>query len=89
MTDVIETPPTAPIDADHSPDRTDGRSIYLDVSGTPAYAVLHVPAGGAPPSDTAVLFCPPFGFHEVCAYRILREWATRLARAELNPTGPA
>lgn len=56
-----------------------GEPLYLDVSGTPTYAVLHEPAGLA--QDTAVIICPPFGWEEVCAYRILREWAIRLADA--------
>ena len=38
-------------------------------------------SGAAAPADTAVLLCPPFGFDELCAYRIVREWAIRLARA--------
>ncbi len=53
--------------------------VYLDVDGTPAFCVLHRPQGTA--RATAVVFVPPFGWEEVCSYRILREWATRLARA--------
>jgi dienelactone hydrolase len=56
----------------------EARSAYLDVHGTPAFCVLH----GAEPAatrTTAVLFVPPFGWEEVCSYRILREWAARLA----------
>jgi hypothetical protein len=79
MTNAIESLDVRLIDADLGQDRADGRSVYLDVSGTPAYAVLHAPDGDAPRSGTAVLVCPPFGYDEVCAYRILREWATRLA----------
>jgi alpha-beta hydrolase superfamily lysophospholipase len=81
MTDPTESLDVDPIGADPGRDRTDGRSLYLDVSGTPAYAVLHSPDADADLSDTAVLLCPPFGYDEVCAYRILREWAIRLARA--------
>ncbi|MFL5863913.1 MAG: hypothetical protein ACJ780_24585 [Solirubrobacteraceae bacterium] len=60
--------------------------IYLDVDGTPVFAVLHRPApggpgAGGPAADTAVVFCPPFGWEEVCSYRVLREWAARLAAA--------
>jgi pimeloyl-ACP methyl ester carboxylesterase len=54
------------------------QSLYLDVDGTPAFCVLHRPDGTA--RDTSVLFVPPFGWEEVCSYRILREWAARLAR---------
>ena len=53
--------------------------LYLDVDGTPTFCVLHRPEGT--PLDTAVVFCPPFGLEEVCCYRILREWAGRLAGA--------
>jgi pimeloyl-ACP methyl ester carboxylesterase len=55
------------------------QSLYIDVDGTPSFCVLHRPDG--PPRDTAVIFCPPFGWEEVCSYRILRAWAARLADA--------
>jgi len=55
------------------------QSLYVDVDGTPAFCVLHRAEGEA--RDTAVLFVPPFGWEEVCSYRILREWAGRLAAA--------
>jgi pimeloyl-ACP methyl ester carboxylesterase len=53
---------------------------YVDVDGTPVFCVLHRADGGAA-RGTAVLFVPPFGWEEVCSYRILREWAGRLAAA--------
>ncbi len=53
--------------------------LYLDVDGTSSFCVLHRPDGAT--RDTAVVFCPPFGWEEVCSYRILREWAGRLAGA--------
>ena len=53
--------------------------LYVDVDGTPAFCVLHRAEGAA--RETAVLFVPPFGWEEVCSYRILREWAGRLAAA--------
>jgi pimeloyl-ACP methyl ester carboxylesterase len=56
------------------------QSLYLDVEGTPAFCVLHRPDGRAT-RETAVVFVPPFGWEEVCSYRILREWAARLADA--------
>jgi len=55
------------------------QSLYIDVDGTPAFCVLHRAEGEA--RDTAVLFVPPFGWEEVCSYRVLREWAGRLAAA--------
>jgi pimeloyl-ACP methyl ester carboxylesterase len=54
-------------------------SVYLDVEGTPAFCVLH--RTDVPAPETAVVFVPPFGWEEVCSYRILREWAGRLAGA--------
>ncbi len=54
-------------------------SVYLDVDGTPAFCVVHRPDVAA--RETAVVFVPPFGWEEVCSYRILREWAGRLAEA--------
>jgi dienelactone hydrolase len=54
--------------------------LYLDVEGTPAFCVLHRPDGRAT-RETAVVFVPPFGWEEVCSYRVLREWAARLADA--------
>ncbi len=56
------------------------QSLYLDVDGTPAFCVLHRPDGPTTRA-TAVVFVPPFGWEEVCSYRILREWGTRLANA--------
>ena len=53
--------------------------LYLDVDGTPVFCMLHRPGGAA--RDTAVVFCPPFGWEEVCSYRVLREWGGRLAGA--------
>lgn len=55
------------------------QSLYVDVEGTPAFCVLHRAEGEA--HGTAVLFVPPFGWEEVCSYRILREWAGRLTAA--------
>ncbi|MDQ6776593.1 MAG: hypothetical protein M3071_10350 [Actinomycetota bacterium] len=54
--------------------------IYLDGASGPVFAVLHQPARDAM-RDTAVIFCPPFGWDEVCSYRSLRDWADRLAAA--------
>jgi dienelactone hydrolase len=55
-------------------------ALYLDVSPEPAFATFHPPVD-RPSTDTAVVLCPPFGWDEVCSYRSLRAWATRLAGA--------
>jgi pimeloyl-ACP methyl ester carboxylesterase len=52
---------------------------YLPCGEDRIFAVHH-PAHG-PALDVAVLICAPFGWEEVCAHRILREWAGRLAQA--------
>jgi dienelactone hydrolase len=51
--------------------------LYLDVEGTPTFAVIHRPSAAR--NGPGVVFCPPFGWEEVCSYRVLREWASRLA----------
>jgi pimeloyl-ACP methyl ester carboxylesterase len=53
--------------------------FYLRGSGPPVFAFLH--RGVGPPRQTAVLLCPPFGWEDMCSYRIRREWAEHLARA--------
>jgi dienelactone hydrolase len=53
--------------------------LYLPCDHGPVFVDLHRPATGA--AQTAVMFCPPFGWEEVCSYRSLRFWATRLAAA--------
>ena len=56
------------------------RPMYLrDELGAPVFAFLHESA--APTRQTAVLLCPPFGWEDMCCYRIRREWAEHLARA--------
>jgi alpha-beta hydrolase superfamily lysophospholipase len=64
------------------------RPMYLQSPGAPpVFAVLHI--GARPParspaepqSQTAVLLCPPFGWEDMCCYRVRREWAEHLARA--------
>jgi alpha-beta hydrolase superfamily lysophospholipase len=52
--------------------------LYLQGPGTPVFALLHRPPGR--PRQTAVLLCPPFGWEDMCSYRIRREWAEHLAR---------
>ncbi len=54
--------------------------MYLQSPGAPpVFAVLHESVH--PRSHTAVLICPPFGWEDMCCYRIRREWAEHLARA--------
>jgi alpha-beta hydrolase superfamily lysophospholipase len=55
------------------------RALYLRGSGAPLFAFLH--SGAAPQRETAVLLCPPFGWEDMCSYRIRREWAEQLALA--------
>ena len=72
-------------------DGTPAFSVLHRPAATTGYTTIHRAGaiGGdttarhssATGSDTAVIFCPPFGWEEVCSYRVLREWATRLAEA--------
>jgi hypothetical protein len=55
-------------------------SLYLCCEPDPAFATLHR-ADPAVLRDTAVIFCPPFGWEEVCSYRPLRRWAQSMAEA--------
>lgn len=60
------------------------RPLYLQSPGAPpVFAVLHRSAHppAQPQSQTAVLLCPPFGWEDMCCYRVRREWAEHLARA--------
>jgi len=54
------------------------RPVYLAVEPDPVLALLHLPA---PESRTGigVVFCPPFGWDDVCSYRSRRAWAEALA----------
>jgi dienelactone hydrolase len=54
--------------------------LFLPGDPDPAFATLHRPALDRA-AGTAVLLSPPFGWEEVCSYRGLRQWATRLAQA--------
>jgi alpha-beta hydrolase superfamily lysophospholipase len=55
------------------------RALYLQGAGPATFAVLHTAEGCD--KHTAVLLCPPFGWEDMCSYRIRREWAERLAAA--------
>ncbi|HXB66348.1 MAG TPA: alpha/beta fold hydrolase [Solirubrobacteraceae bacterium] len=57
------------------------RAFYLrplHPSHGAAFAVLHTPV--LAPRPTAILLCPPFGWEDMCSYRIRRQWAEQLAR---------
>jgi alpha-beta hydrolase superfamily lysophospholipase len=55
------------------------QAFYLQGPVTPPFfALLH--RGVGVPRQTAVLLCPPFGWEDMCSYRIRREWAEHLAR---------
>jgi pimeloyl-ACP methyl ester carboxylesterase len=55
------------------------RTFYLENPDAPVFAIFHAPGPNA--RDTAVIFCPPFGWDEVCSYRSRRHWAQHLANA--------
>ena len=57
-----------------------GGPVVLSAKPDPVRAFLHLPRS-ASRAGVAVLFCPPFGWEEVCSYRALRTWADKLAEA--------
>lgn len=59
---------------------TDVRAIYLATDPDPIFAVVHEPAS-IRPGATGVLLCPPFGWDDMCTYRVRRAWANALAHA--------
>jgi dienelactone hydrolase len=69
------------------------QTLYLSSPDTPPiHAVFHRPGGKVQPRHVGVVFCPPFGWDEVCSYRSIREWAQQLAAggyATLRPTYPS
>jgi alpha-beta hydrolase superfamily lysophospholipase len=54
------------------------RPFYLAHGAEQSFAIHH--PGSAGPR-AGVLFCPPFGWDEVCSYRVLRGWSQRLSAA--------
>jgi pimeloyl-ACP methyl ester carboxylesterase len=64
---------------EHRMDPPASRPFYLADEPEQAF-VVHQPATGDR-RQPAVLFCAPFGWDEVCSYRIVREWSRRLSVA--------
>jgi alpha-beta hydrolase superfamily lysophospholipase len=59
-----------------------GQPTWLAVEPDPVLAFLYRSENGeAPAARTAVLFCPAFGWEEMCSYRGRRVWAQTLARS--------
>src|SRR5207248_2953066 len=57
----------------------DVRTRYLNVDGAGAIlTLLHRPRAERARAK-AVMFCPPFGWEELCSYRRRRDWAQTLA----------
>jgi dienelactone hydrolase len=54
------------------------RAFYLAHGAEQSFAI-HQPASAG--ARAAVLFCPPFGWDEVCSYRVVRAWSQRLSAA--------
>ena len=61
----------------HPNAQTPAQALFLDGAEGPVFVTFHPPAVRA--RGPALLFCPPFGWEEACAYRSLRWWANRLA----------
>ncbi len=55
------------------------RGFYLALASDTVFALSHEPSGAR--HSTGVLFCPPFGWDDVCSYRSRRTWAEALAGA--------
>jgi alpha-beta hydrolase superfamily lysophospholipase len=56
--------------------------VYIHTRGGVVFGFLHRARGAA--GGTAVLLCPPFGWEDMCCYRIRREWAQRLCERGLT-----
>jgi alpha-beta hydrolase superfamily lysophospholipase len=56
------------------------RPVCLRGAGEPVFGFFH-PAAADARRRSGVLFCPPFGWDEVCSYRSRRDWAQDLAQA--------
>jgi pimeloyl-ACP methyl ester carboxylesterase len=56
------------------------RGVSIASGDGVVFGLFH-PAGPAPPTGTAVLLVPPFGWEDMCSYRSRRLWAQDLAAA--------
>ncbi|MGH2852191.1 MAG: alpha/beta fold hydrolase [Solirubrobacteraceae bacterium] len=72
MTDLVKEPAAI----EHS--SAERRPLYLSVKPDPVFAVLHVPDAAAR-GHLGVVFCPPFGWDELCTHRSMRSWADAVA----------
>lgn len=54
------------------------RALYLELEAGPAFAVVHEPMASRR-SGIGVVFCPPFGWAELCVHRSTRAWAEKVA----------
>lgn len=59
--------------------RQQSRPFYIQGERGAFFAFVHHPPATVAP--TAVLLCPPFGWEDMCSYRIRREWAEELAQS--------
>ncbi len=55
-------------------------AVWLELAPDPVQVFLDRSPGVAR-VDAAILFCPPFGWEEMCSYRGRREWSRMLAAA--------
>jgi pimeloyl-ACP methyl ester carboxylesterase len=53
-------------------------ALYLELDCGPVFATVHEPTA-SPRSGIGVVFCPPFGWAELCVHRSTRAWAEKLA----------
>src|SRR5947209_7721960 len=76
------TSPAFPCTGVLAPPAVRQTALYLPGDGRPYFAWLHRPEG-TPPSDHAVVICPPVGHEQVHSHRALRHLADASARCGL------
>jgi hypothetical protein len=54
------------------------RALYLELDAGPVFTVVHEPTASTR-SGIGVVFCPPFGWAELCVHRSMRAWAEKMA----------